>query len=154
MLVSLLKQVVGGLDFIPEEIDQKANESFNGRGLSVHEILRLLQTTLKFHGHTFICIDALDEFGTAQLPEFLRSLDSIVTDSPNVRLFVTGRPHIQDTLGEHYGGGLETMNFKPAKEDIRVYLEMKLRDDQLRREMDSELERAIMEEIPEKISEM
>ena len=154
MLGSLLRQAVGGLDVIPAEIDRKAKQSFSGRGLSVPEILGLLKTALKSHRRTFICIDALDECGAEQLPELLRSLYSIITGSPNVRLFVTGRPHIQAGLEEHYGGALQIIQFKPAKEDIRGYLEMRLRDDELRQEMDSELRRGIVEEIPEKISDM
>jgi len=154
MLGSLLKQAVGGLDVIPEEIDRKVKQGSNCRSLSVSGILELLQAALRSHGRTFICIDALDECGTEQLPEFLRSLHSIVTGLSNVRLFVTGRPHIQTRLEEHYGGALQIIQFKPAKEDIRGYLEMKLRDDGFRQEMDSELRKGIMEEILEKISEM
>jgi len=154
ILTRLLKQAVGGLDFIPEEIDRKANESSRGRGLSVPEILRLLQTTLRSHKRTFICIDALDECETEQRPEFLRSLHSIVRDSPNARLFVTGRPHIRAELEKHHGRALQIIQFQPVKEDIRRYLERKLEDDNLDEEMDGELERAIMEEIPEKISDM
>jgi len=154
MLGSLLKQAVGGLNIIPEEIDRKVKPGSNSRGLSVSGILRLLQAALRSHGRTFICIDALDECGTEQLPEFLRSLHSIVTGLPNVRLFMTGRSHIQARLGEHYGGALRIIQFKPAKEDIIGYLEMKLRDDEFREEMDNELRKGIMEEIPEKISEM
>jgi len=154
MLASLLKQAVGGLDIIPEEIDRKAKQGSHGGGLSVSEILRLLQVALRSYKSAFICIDALDECGTEQRPKFLNSLGSVVTDSPNVRLFVTGRPHIQAGLGEHHGRALRIIHFKPVKGDIRRFLEMKLQDDELRQEMDSELKRGIMEEIPEKISEM
>jgi len=154
MLISLLKQAVGALDVIPEEIDRKAKQGSHGGGLSVPEILRLLQVALGYHKRTFICIDALDECGTGRLSEFLRSLRSIVTGSPNVRLFVTGRPHIQAGLEEHYGRPLQIIKFKPVKGDIRRYLEKKLEDDEFRQEMDSELKAHIMEKIPEKISEM
>jgi len=154
LLGSLLKQAVSGLDDIPKEIDQKVGQGFNGPRLSTPEILRLLQSALRSHKRTFISIDALDECGTEQRPEFLRSLHSIVRDSPNVRLFVTGRPHIQAGLEEHHRGSLQIIQFKPAKEDIGRYLERKLEDDELREEMDSELKRVIMEEIPEKTSEM
>ena len=154
MLSSLLKQAVRGLDDIPKEIDRKAGQGFNGQRLSVSEILRLLQTALGSHKRAFICIDALDECGSDHRPEFLSSLHSIVRDSPNVRLFVTGRPHIQAGIEEHHGGALQIIQFKPAKEDIRKYLERKLEHDELHEEMDSELKRVIMEEIPEKISDM
>ena len=157
ILASLLKQVVCGLEVIPAEIDhafQKAKQGSDGRGLSVSETLKLLAAALRSHKRTFICIDALDEYAAEYRPEFLRSLRSIVRDSPNARLFVTGRPHIQAELEEHHGKALRIILFKPVKEDITRYLEMKLQDDEFRQEMDSELERGIMKEIPEKISEM
>jgi len=157
MLASLLKQVVGGLEVIPGEIDvafQKAKQGFDGRGLSVSEILKLLSAALKSQKRTFICIDALDECVAENRPEFLRSLSSIIMDSENARLFVTGRPHIQAALKEHHSGALQVILFKPAKGDIQRYLEMKLLDDDLRQEMDSELKSGILEVIPKKISEM
>jgi len=150
---------VGGLGVIPGEIDrafQKAKQGFDGRCLSVSETLELLSAALnlKPQKRTFICIDALDECGTEHRPEFLRSLRSIVRDSPNVRLFATGRPHIQAALEENHSGTLYIILFKPARTDIRRYLEMKLQDDELHQEMDSELKKGILEVIPEKISEM
>ena len=157
MLTGLLKQVVSGLEAIPEEIDrafQKAKQGSDGRGLSVSEVLKLLPAALRSHKRTFICIDALDECVTEHRPEFLRLLHSIVRDSPNVRLFVTGRPHIQAELEEHHSSTLQIILFKPAKADIRIYLEMKLKDDPFPRAMDSELKQDIMKVIPELISEM
>jgi len=157
MLTSLLKQVVDGLEEIPVEINQafqKAKKGADGRGLSVSEILKLLPAALMSQKRTFICIDAFDECATEQQPEFLRSLHSIVRDSPNVRLFVTGRPHIQAGLEGQHGGALQILRFKPLKEDIGKFLEMKLKDDLFREEMDSELRQDILKLIPEMMSEM
>jgi len=126
ILASLLKQVVCGLDVIPAEIDhafQNAKQGSDGRGLSVSETLKLLSAALRSHKRAFICIDALDEYVAEHRPEFLRSLRSIVRDSPNARLFVTGRPHIQAELEEHHGRALQVIHFKPVKGDIRRYLE-------------------------------
>ena len=157
MLGSLLEQVIGGLEVIPAEIDRafrKANQGFDRPGLSVSEILKLLSIALKSRKRTFICIDALDECVIEHRPEFLRSLYSIVRDSPNVRLFVTGRPHIQAELVKHHRGVLRVVVFKPAKTDIEIYLERKLQDDSFHGGMDSELQQDIMQLIPEVISEM
>ena len=156
MLASLLEQVVTGLEVVPAEIErsfQKARQSFGRRGLLVSEVLKLLSVALKSRKRTFICIDALDECVIEYQPEFLRSLYSIVRDSPNVRLFVTGRPHIQAEHVKHHRGVLRVVVFKPAKADIRIYLERKLQDDSFHGEMDSELEQDIMQLIPEVISE-
>ena len=157
MLASLLKQAVCGLEAVPAEIDhafQKAKQGLDGRGLSTPEILKLLPAALKPHKCAFLCIDALDECAIEHRPEFLRSLHSIVRDSPNVRLFATGRPHIQAELEEHHGRALQIILFKPVKGDIRIYLEVKLRDDPFPMAMDSDLKQDIMKVIPEMISEM
>ena len=157
LLASLLKQVVGGLEAIPVEISdafQEAKQGFDGRGLSVSEILKLLAVALGSDKRTFICIDALDECATEYRPEFLRSLHSMVRDSPNVRLFATGRPYIQAELEKHHGRALRVILFSPVGEDIQRYLEMKLQDDSFCEAMDSELKRDIMQVIPERISEM
>ncbi|CUS10047.1 unnamed protein product, partial [Tuber aestivum] len=90
MLGSLLKQVVCGLEVIPEEIGcafQKAKQGQDGRGLTVSEFLKLLRATLKSRKRTFVCIDALDECATEYRPELFRSLHSLVRNSPNIRLF-------------------------------------------------------------------
>ena len=57
LLASLLKQVVGGLEAIPVEISdafQEAKQGFDGRGLSVSEILKLLAVALGSDKRTFI----------------------------------------------------------------------------------------------------
>jgi len=157
MLTSLLKQAVCGLEVIPVEIDrafQKAKQGLDGRGLSTPDLLKLLPAALRLHKLSFICIDALDECVIEHRPEFLRSLHSIVRNSPNVRLFATGRPHIRAELEEHHGRAPQIILFKLAKGDIRIYLERKLRDDPFPKAMDSDLKRDIMEVIPEMASEM
>lgn len=152
MLASLLRQVVGMLEDIPLEIDHAFRKAKQSSGaLSLPEIIKLLAVALRSHKRIFICVDALDECGTGHRPDFLRSLYSILRDSPNVRLFATGRPHIQAELEKHHGGAPVAIIIKPVKGDIRIYLEKKLQDDQFPQEIDSELERGIMEEIPEKI---
>jgi len=157
MLASLLKQAVCGLEVIPVEIDhafERTKQGLDGRGLSTPEILKLLPAALRPHKRAFICIDALDECVMDHRPEFLRSLHSLVRNSPNVRLFATGRPHIQAELEEHHSSALQIISFKPAKGDIRIYLERRLRDDPFPKAMDSDLKRDIMKVIPEMISEM
>jgi len=157
MLASLLRQVVGGLDTIPVEIDlafKEAKQGFDGRGLSVSEILKLLAASFGSQGRTFICTDALDEYAMENRPEFLRLLHSVVRDSPNVRLFATGRLYIQAELEERHSGALQIIIFRPVKADIIRYLEMKLLDDPFTKAMNSELKQDIMKVIPEMISEM
>jgi len=65
---------------------------------------------------------------------------------------------ISDGKATYSGGARGTLRRGSTNYTVqtgeRGYLEMKLWDDEFRQEMDSELKRGIMEEIPEKISEM
>src|SRR5205807_6382960 len=63
MLGSLLKQLVGGLEQIPDEITRTFRDYkkvIGGRGLGVPEIMQMLQTVTSSQP-TFICVVALDE---------------------------------------------------------------------------------------------
>ena len=66
MLGSLLKQLVFGLEEIPEEISKAYNDRKNaigGQGPQISDILNMLQATTSGK-RVFICIDALDECAT------------------------------------------------------------------------------------------
>src|SRR5207302_4350245 len=102
----------------------------SGRGLRVSELLPLLQATLAPLERAFICIDALDECVGKHLPELLRSLYTISQWSPKIRLFITGRPHIQREIERHFPGGPQSIEIKPTIEDIMKYLEMMFDNDQ------------------------
>ena len=94
---ALLKQVVGGLEEIPEEISQayqKQKKALGGRGPRLSDIVKMLQTTSSKE-RTFICIDALDECVPEDQAKILDLLNQILQKSPATRIFVTGRPHIQ-----------------------------------------------------------
>ena len=57
MLGSLLKQIVGRLEKIPDEIDrmfQDQKKVIGGRGLRVPEIVRLLQTVTNYSRHLYV----------------------------------------------------------------------------------------------------
>ena len=96
MLGSLLKQIVGGLERIPDEIRetfQDHKKVIGGRGLRVPEIVRMLETVTSLRP-TFICVDALDECVESHQPEILDSLRQILEKSANTRIFLTARRHI------------------------------------------------------------
>lgn len=63
MLGSPLKQIIGGLERIPDEISrtfQNHEKVIGGRGLRVPEIVRILQI-VTFLQPAFVCVNALDE---------------------------------------------------------------------------------------------
>jgi len=155
MLGSLLKQIVGGLEKIPDEIRetfQEYKKVIGGRGLRVPEILEMLQTVTSLR-RTFICVDALDECVERHRPEVLDSLKQILEKSPNTRIFLTGRWHIRGEIDEHLGGRAEILSIKLNYNDTAEYIRMRLSKDTSRNAMDSGLEAEIIKSITENIPE-
>jgi len=156
MLGALLKQAVGGLGEVPEDIarayeDQK--KVIGGRGPQLSDIVKILQTTTS-EKPTFICIDALDECVAEHRVKILNSLNQILQKSPGTRIFVTGRPHIQDEIGKRLSGRLATIRITPKRGDIIRYLHSRLDEDTTPDAMDTSLEAEILKKIPEDVSEM
>ena len=155
MLGSLLKQIVGGLEKIPDEIRetfQDYKKVIGGRGLRVPEIVEMLQTVTSLQP-TFICIDALDECVEKHRPEVLDSLKQILEKSPSTRIFLTGRWHIREEIDEHLGGSAEILSIKLNYDDTAEYIRMRLSKDTSRNAMDSGLEAEIIKTITENIPE-
>jgi len=155
MLGALLKQVVGGLDRIPGEIvsayeDQK--RVIGGRQ-QLSDVVRMLQTT-SYQKRTFICIDALDECVARHQVKILGSLNQILQKSPDTRIFVTGRPHVQAEIRERLAGKVKSVSVTPRREDIIGYLHTRLDEDTTRDAMDGSLKADILKRIPDHISEM
>ena len=89
MLGSLLKQVVSGMERIPEEISRAFREQkkvIGGRALRLPEIMKMLQAIASSQ-HTFMCIDALDECAAVHRVKILDSLKQILGKSPGTRIF-------------------------------------------------------------------
>ena len=155
MLGSLLKQIVGGLEKIPDEVKetfQDYKKVIGGRGLRVPEIVDMLQTVTSLQP-TFICVDALDECVERHRPEVLDSLRQILEKSPNTRIFLTGRRHIRGEIDKHLGGRAEILSIKPNYDDTVRYIRMRLSKDTSLDAMDSVLVAEIIKSITENIPE-
>jgi len=155
MLGALLKQIVGGLEKIPDEIRetfQDYKKVIGGRGLRVAEIVGMLQTVTSLRP-TFICVDALDECVEKHRPEVLGSLRQILEKSPNTRIFITGRHHILSETEKHLGGKATILSIKPNDDDIVGYIRMRLSKDTALDAMDSGLEGETIESIVKNIPE-
>ena len=156
MLGSLLKQVVAGLEEIPEHILRafKGEKRFlGGRGLQLSQIVGLLEITLSSQ-RTFLCIDALDECIAAHRLKVLSSLRQILQKSPDTRIFLTGRAHVRSEIESRLAGITATLFISPRKEDICGYLRARLDEDTNPDAMDDCLEADILRKIPEAVSEM
>ena len=155
ILGSLLKQIVGKLEKIPDGISQMFQDSkevIGGRGLRVPEIVKLLQTVTDSQP-TFICIDALDECVGKHRPEVLDSLRQVLGKSPNTRIFLTGRWHIRGEIDRHLGDRTAVLSIKPSYNDVVAYVRMRLNKDISLDRMDSGLEDEIIKSIAENIPE-
>jgi len=155
VLAALLKQLVAGVEPIPEEIKEafdRAKRKVDGRALRLPEIYTMLIKSISSLRRGFICIDALDEFPTKHRPELWDSLQYIVRECSNIRLFITGRPHIREEVKKYFPGYPDLSSIRPTKEDIRGYVTMRLEMDPEPDAMDPELEADILTIIPDKIS--
>ena len=156
VLGSLLRQVVGGMETVPEEITQAfqgQKMAIGGRGPRLPDIVKMLQaitTSLP----TFVCIDALDECAAANRVKLLNSLQQILETSRRTRIFIIGRPHVRAEVEKRLAGRVMSVPVSPSKNDITEYLRLRIDEDETPDAMDESLEEDILEKIPEHMSEM
>ena len=156
MLGSLLKQVVGGMANVPEEISRTFQEegmAIGGRGPQLPDMVKMLQT-ITSELPTFVCIDALDECAAVHRVKLLDSLKQILEKSPRTRIFIIGRPHIRAEIEKRLAGRVISVSVGPSRDDIMEYIRVRLDEDETPDAMDENLVVDIMEKIPENMSEM
>ena len=155
MLGSLLRQLVSGLDGIPEAVVRgfrNQKKVIGGRGLQVSGILKMLQT-ITATKRTFICVDALDECVPEHRMVILESLSQIVQGSLDTRIFITGRSHVRSEVERKLGGAAASVLIEPTGDGMIRYLLEKLRNDTTPEMMSSALEANILGSIPQLCSE-
>ena len=156
VLGALLKQVVSGMEVVPEEIAQGYEDQkkvIGGRRPELADIVKMLQITSS-KKRTFICIDALDECVPGNRVKLLNSLDQILRKSPTTRIFATGRPQILPEIGRRLAGKVTTLSICPKRGDIIKYLRARLDEDTNPDAMNSILEADILQKITQEISSM
>ena len=153
---ALLKQVVGGLEEVPKEIArayQEQKKAIGGREPRLLDIVKMLQITSSKE-RTFICIDALDECVPEHRVKLLDSLSKLLDKSLSIRIFMTGRPHIQPEIARRLAGKVTSLSISTKRDDIVRYLHSKLEEDIIPDAMDGSLEAEILKKIPEDVSEV
>jgi len=151
MLGSLLRQLVSGLDGIPEAVVRcfrNQKKVIGGRGLQVSGILKMFKVLTRTK-RTFICVDALDECVPGHRMAILESLGQIVHESLDTRIFVTGRSHVRSEVERKLGGAANFVLIQPTGDGMIKYLREKLRNDTAPEMMSSTLEANIIQTIPE-----
>ena len=157
VLGSVLRQVVGALEGIPDEVQQgfkSAKRQTDGCGLLLPDILNMLTKFLLSLKRAFICIDAFDEFPTKYRAQLWNSLQRVVRECPNTRLFLTGRPQIRTELADYLPEESYMVAIEPTEEDIRRYIEERLKEDLDKSTIDEGLQEDIRSVIPKRVSGM
>ena len=155
MIGAILKQLVGKRD-IPEDLRetfQEEKKMAGGRGPRLTDLMRMFRATIASLPQIFISIDALDECLPKHLPELLGSLRDLARESPKMRIFLTGRPHVTEDIRRYFPMAL-MIPFSPNGDDIKGYLEMKLDRDTEPEAMNDSLRADILRIIMEKTSDM
>ena len=156
MLGSLVKQMIGGMERIPEEVSwvfEEQKDTLGGCRPQLADLVKMLQVIASSRP-TFICIDALDECAGGERFRILDSLKEILEQSRGARIFVTGRPHILADIESRLPGQVTSVSLTPTRGDITRYLRVRLSYDETPDAMDESLKADILEKIPEHISEM
>jgi len=149
MLGSLLRQLVSGLDGIPEAVVQSfrnRKKAIGGKGLQVAGILKMFQT-ITATKRTFICVDALDECVPENRMVILESLEQIARESFDTRIFLTGRLQVRGEVERKFGGAAASVLIEPTGDGIIGYILEQLKSDTTPEMMSSTLEASIMETI-------
>ena len=155
MIGAILGQLVGRSG-IPDDIReafQVGKMEVGGRRPLRLDLMRMLKTAIASLPQVFICIDAVDECLSKNIPELLESLKDIVRESPTTRIFLTGRPHIKEDIRRHFPK-VVVIPVSPNMDDMRNYLEMRLDKDTEPEAMSSDLRASIISAMLEKMSDM
>ena len=143
-------------DGIPEPVRQAFREGkrgFGGRAVQLSDMVKILIKTISSLREVFICIDGLDECLPKNRQGLLESLQDILQVSPTTRVFISGRPHVQDEI-KRYFTAVVMILLTPTIGDIVRFLKRRLDQDIIPRAMDDNLRAEIMSIIPIKIFPM
>ena len=136
---------------ISEEIGEKKLQK--GARPLLKDLKRMLKIAIDPLAQVFICVDALDELVPGGLPALLGHLRDIVQDSPKIRVFLTGRPHVGKTVQKYFPEAVG-IPINPNRGDIENYLKRRLGEDPLQNEMNDGLREDIVKTILDKMSNM
>jgi len=157
MIGSLVRQAALRAQRIPSEIKKAFEESKKGGdGLQLPEMVKLFIKVIGSIELVYLCVDAVDEVLPENRLEFFRALRQIIQESPNIRLFLTGRLHIRPELDRNLTKTAYAIQIVVDQGDITKYLSKKMDDDhdQYPGLMTDDLRKFIVETILGKASEM
>jgi hypothetical protein len=132
---ALCKQIVHQLGVIPKSLQTAYNRFKDGHISGQFDtifFLSLLAEYVKQFLSVFLILDAFDECADDQIPTILKLLQKLL--ECQLRIFVTGRPHILDSPHIREEDELQqwlqersTLEIKASPGDITIYLKEKLK---------------------------
>ncbi|KAF4635819.1 hypothetical protein G7Y89_g2285 [Cudoniella acicularis] len=140
---AIIKQLLRELPAIPEEIIEIWQKKQSGTSHLQLELKEVLHITCKYFDHIYICLDALDE--CRDFPELLTIL---YQGPPSIRLFSTGRNHVQQLVRKKIEHA-RIIRIEAKDSDIRMLIQEDINKDREQDPdlMDDKLEQDIIEKI-------
>ena len=138
---------------IPGDIITQLQDLKNRRGkLGTKDCIALLKIQLHQLKRAFVCIDAIDELEPKVRRELLTVLKELSTNNMNIRLFLTGRQHIESEVQKCFQIAQgHAVIISASQQDIEAFIRQQIKDDPYTEEaMDEGLERDIITVIIEK----
>jgi len=155
ILGSLLRQLLVTSTFVPEAITTLLeSRKKHGQIVEVGDISEMLKALLLQRNNcNFLCLDALDELEPHTRFALLKALH---TDFSTIRIFLTGRPHIQPEVDGALQTKLDAMHITADGGDIRGYLTHEIEKDMNINpgDMNDQLKEEILEAITRKAGGM
>ncbi|KAH8205298.1 hypothetical protein TruAng_000545 [Truncatella angustata] len=89
------------------------------------DIIRLLGRLMVSPRSSYIIVDGLDECDNSNQKQLLAALSSLARSSPNIRLFLSGRPSLDKDLRKYFKESVESLVIggDSTGEDIHAYVE-------------------------------
>ena len=132
-----------------EEVERKLDAiQKQNRHVEQDEVLLILKQALSTLETGFVCMDALDELEPRIRKQLLSTLQTLQAECRSIRVFLTGRPHIQlevnESLGIQEG---DSVSISAEADDIRAYLIHEIEQDRDPCAMNEELKEEILDVI-------
>ncbi|KAI5799395.1 hypothetical protein FPQ18DRAFT_301760 [Pyronema domesticum] len=157
MIGVLLKQVIAKLNksglLLPDAISTLREHLNEQKNVDLGELCRLLGDTVKQLQRFYVCIDALDECNEKDRGAFIQSLAQVTKECSRqslVRIFFTGRPHIDwnNLIKRNPAlGSLDHIRLDTQPEDIGIYVSHEIDIDENSGCMNDKLRSEILDRI-------
>ena len=125
ILGSLLTQLLADAPQLPKEVADTLKHR-QRRKLEIKHVMHMAKITLQLYSRTYICIDAVDELEDRTRLALFGAMQDLLNMS-GIRLFITGRPHIQKQVSTQFNAMQQfTITIVANPNDVRLFLKNEL----------------------------